>query len=82
VQIATIIDTKGYKVENLPEPVIIANEDFIVNLNATFSNNQIKVTQEIIFPTGLISERNINKWKLAQKSINIFYENNVSLTKN
>lgn len=82
VQIATIIDTKGYNVQNMPEPVIIETEDFIVRLNATYSNDQIKVSQEIIFPKGIISESNISKWKSAQKSINIFYENNVSLTKN
>ncbi|MBL4658298.1 MAG: transglutaminase domain-containing protein [Flavobacteriales bacterium] len=72
----------GYKVDYLPEAVLVASEDFVFNLKFSLVGDTISYTKEIIIGNAILRKKDFDEWNKAIKKLRAFYKDQIVLVKN
>jgi len=73
---------KGYKIEPLPKPIDIVNDEFAFKGNYALKNDQtIEYHFTMTAPKAMISQTNIEDWNKAVTELKDFYEQPIILKK-
>lgn len=71
----------SYKVDNIPEKVVIDNDFLKANMEYAVENNQLVYTSKIIIKKRLIPNESFDEWNESIKKLKSFYDEQIVLSK-
>ena len=71
----------GYKVTQLPENIVVKEENYEINLSYTLENNVIHYKKLFLFKNGTLKTSEFDNWRALNKKITDSYNTQIILTK-
>ncbi|MCK8524314.1 hypothetical protein M0D21_22235 [Aquimarina sp. D1M17] len=72
---------KGYKIKELPENLVVKNDDFEISFNYKKNNNKIEYEKIIQFKNAKISSSHLDSWKKFHANLKNQYQKQIILSK-